>query len=81
MAEGDSKERLLDVRGRACPIPIVELMRVVRAMDPGETIEVLADDRAFPADVAAWCAKTGNTLVVVEGAAGGHRAVVRKERS
>lgn len=71
--------RRLDVRGRACPVPIVELMRVVRALNDGETVEVVADDRAFPADVAAWCAKTGHKLVVLDSPAGAHRAIVRKE--
>jgi TusA-related sulfurtransferase len=51
------------MRGRSCPTPIVELMRTVRELDPDETVEVTADDKAFPADVKAWCQKTGNTLV------------------
>jgi len=71
--------RKLDVRGRACPVPIVELMRAVRALGSGETVEVIADDRAFPADVTAWCAKTGHTLVRLDAPSGDHRAIVRKE--
>jgi tRNA 2-thiouridine synthesizing protein A len=82
MVNGDGVTRhRLDVRGRACPIPIVELMRAIRGMTPGETIEVVADDRAFPADVAAWCTKTGNHLLTIEEEGNGHRALVRKERS
>jgi tRNA 2-thiouridine synthesizing protein A len=55
----------LDVTGRACPIPIVELMRAMGQVGAGEEIEIRADDRAFPADVKAWSAKTGHTLLEV----------------
>lgn len=70
--------RLLDMRGRACPAPIVELMRAVRGMRDGEVIEVLADDRAFPADVAAWCRKTRNALISIETREQLHVAHVQK---
>lgn len=40
-------KRSIDVRGRSCPIPIVELMRAIREVAVGDEIEVLADDRAF----------------------------------
>ena len=70
--------RVLDMRGRACPAPIVELMRAIRGVDDGDTVEVIADDRAFPADVAAWCRKTNNALVKLDTRADGHVAVIRK---
>lgn len=70
--------RVLDVRGRACPAPIVELMRVVRGMEDGEQIEVLADDRAFPADVTAWCRRTRNALVRIETKDDVHLAIIQK---
>jgi tRNA 2-thiouridine synthesizing protein A len=70
--------KTLDVRGRACPIPIVELMRVVKTLAGGEEVEVRADDQAFPADVEAWCKKTGNALVRLAKDESGHVALVRK---
>ena len=66
------------MRGRACPAPIVELMRAIRAMSDGDTVEVIADDRAFPADVTAWCKKTNNALVSLETRADAHVARIRK---
>jgi TusA-related sulfurtransferase len=59
-------------------MPIVELMRAVNKMAVGEAVEVLADDRAFPADVTAWCKKTGNTLVSLSESESVHLAVVKK---
>jgi tRNA 2-thiouridine synthesizing protein A len=68
----------LDVRGRACPMPIVELMRVITSALEGDEIVVLADDHAFPADVEAWCRKTGNKLLEVKEQAGAYEARVVK---
>lgn len=68
----------VDVRGRACPIPIVELGRAAAGMSSGEEAEVLASDRAFPADVEAWCRRTGNVLVGMESLNGSYVARVRK---
>jgi tRNA 2-thiouridine synthesizing protein A len=59
-------------------MPIVELMRTINKMALGDAVEVLADDRAFPADVAAWCKKTGNTLVSLSESENVHHAVVKK---
>ena len=70
--------KVLDMRGRACPAPIVELMRAIRGIGDGDMVEVLADDRAFPADVAAWCRKTNNTLVSINRRADAHVAVIKK---
>jgi TusA-related sulfurtransferase len=68
----------LDARGRACPIPIVQLRRALDSLAPGDVIEVLADDDAFPADVEAWCRKVGHELVSFEGSGGSYQAHVRK---
>ena len=70
--------RTLDVRGRSCPIPIVELMRVIKTLPEGDEVEVKADDKAFPADVEAWCKKTGNALVRLTMENSEHVALVRK---
>ena len=72
-------KRSVDARGRSCPIPIVELMRATNEAAVGDEIEVLSDDRAFPADVRAWCSKTGHTLVSLEPQGAAHAALVRKE--
>jgi len=66
------------MRGRACPAPIVELMRAIRTVGDGDRIEILADDRAFPADVVAWCRKTNNTLVSLDRRADAHVAIIKK---
>jgi TusA-related sulfurtransferase len=45
----------LDVLGRRCPAPVIELARHLRDVDVGEVIAVLADDVAARLDIPAWC--------------------------
>ena len=68
----------IDAKGKSCPLPIVLLARAVRSAGPGETRVVQADDRAFPADVEAWCRKTGNELVTLRDKGRYFEATVRR---
>jgi TusA-related sulfurtransferase len=60
-------------------MPIVALAKEARVLGKGQELLVLSDDAAFPADVTAWCSKTGNRLLSVDKADGHFRAVIRKE--
>ena len=72
----------LDCRGMLCPQPILELARAMRQLQPGSTIEVLADDPAFPMDVQGWCRSTGTSLASLDERDGVYRAVIyARERS
>ena len=53
----------LDCSGMQCPGPIMKVFETVKALEPGETLEVSASDPGFSKDIAAWCRRTGNTLV------------------
>ena len=54
-------DRLLDERGRRCPIPVVNLARMANA-DPRARLLLLADDPAADSDVPAWCSLRGRVL-------------------
>ena len=58
--------RTLDTRGDLCPQPIIDLAAEIATLAPGDVLAVLSDDAAFPADVRAWCAGTGNELLVLD---------------
>ena len=49
--------------------------------DAGGTLEILADDEAFPMDVESWCRSFGATLIDLETAGAAHRAIVSVRRS
>jgi len=45
----------IDMLGRLCPLPIIELARRIGDVAVGETVTVVADDPAAASDVPAWC--------------------------
>ena len=65
MADVDVKETL-DVRGLACPMPVVKTKLAVDRLGAGEVLRVLATDRGSLKDIPAWAEATGNRLVSVE---------------
>lgn len=69
----------LDVKGAACPIPVVKTAKAMRSMSAGETLEILATDPGVEPDMKAWTKQTKNELVSIEQQDGGvFRVVVRK---
>jgi TusA-related sulfurtransferase len=60
------KQIEIDLTGLKCPMPIVELYRLLKKLDAGQQVMVVADDPAFCLDVEAWCSKTGHRLISIE---------------
>ena len=71
-------ERLLDVKGLACPLPVLRANKVLRGMAAGERLRVLATDRAAAADMRAYCRETGHDLVSCSDEAGVLSFVIRR---
>jgi tRNA 2-thiouridine synthesizing protein A len=55
-------ERLLDVRGLSCPVPLAKARAALAAMRPGDALVVLATDPEAPIDLAAMAADHGHRL-------------------
>jgi cysteine desulfurase len=68
----------VDALGRRCPIPVIELAKVIDDVPLGGTIRVLSDDEAARLDIPAWCAMRGQEYVGEEPADHGSAYVVRR---
>lgn len=68
----------VDVRGQACPMPIVKAAQAMRTLAPGELLEVLATDPGSTADFAAWSRTTGHQLLETSSKDGVYRFVLRR---
>lgn len=68
----------LNLTGLKCPLPIVELNRALKKMAPGEELQVIANDPAFPLDVEAWCRRTGHLLPSLQEQDGRYHVRLRK---
>ena len=73
-------DRTLDCVGLFCPIPILKTREALKAMDVGQTLEMLSDDPASEADMKSWTTRTGHELMAIEKNATVFRFIVRKTR-
>ena len=60
--EAGRVERVLDVRGLNCPIPLIRARAALAELAPGDTLVVLATDPEAPIDLAALAADEGHAL-------------------
>jgi tRNA 2-thiouridine synthesizing protein A len=75
----DTPVQTLDVKGAACPIPVVKTAKAMKLMSAGEMLEILATDPGVEPDMKAWTKQTKNELVSIDRQDGGvFRVVVRK---
>ena len=63
----------MDALGKRCPIPVIELAKVIGDVPVGGTVTVLSDDEAARLDIPAWCEMRGQEYVGEEPAERGRR--------
>ncbi len=66
----------LNCEGLNCPMPIVELTKAARTLEPGSKIDVTATDLAFKPDLEAWTRRMGYTIELFEDASDVQHAIV-----
>lgn len=69
---------VVDALGKRCPIPVIELAKVIGGVPVGATVTVLSDDEAARLDIPAWCAMREQEYVGEEPADRGAGYVVRR---
>jgi len=68
----------VDARGLSCPLPIVKTAQAIKALGPGQVLEVLATDPGSVKDFAAWSKTTGHELIESSSDGAVYRFVIRK---
>lgn len=68
----------LDCMGMYCPMPVYKAAEKMKELEPGQVLEVIADDSGITSDMTAWCKSTGNELVEIEEQDGEYHVFVRK---
>ena len=53
----------LDARGLLCPLPVLKLRKRLKALAPGQVLELWADDPAAVVDVPHFCAEAGQDFL------------------
>jgi tRNA 2-thiouridine synthesizing protein A len=77
-AEAMTPVQTVDVRGKACPIPVVKTAKAMKELGSGDVLEVLATDPGVEPDMHAWTKQTGNRLISIDQDGGVFRVLLRK---
>ena len=72
MSDRSRAELHLDVRGLACPLPVLKLRKALLGMTPGQRIRVEATDPVAAIDIPHFLSESGDRLIsaVQEGGVG-----------
>ena len=62
-SDGGEGERIADLRGFRCPLPVLKTRVRLRAMAPGERIVVLTDDPLAGIDIPCFCRQNGQPIL------------------
>ncbi|TQF72568.1 sulfurtransferase TusA [Pseudoalteromonas luteoviolacea] len=62
----DNTDHTLDAIGLRCPEPVMMVRGMVRKMNNGETLLILADDPSTTRDIPSFCEFMDHTLVAKE---------------
>lgn len=69
---------ILDVKGLACPLPILRTKKKLKDVPVGGLLTVLATDPGSVKDMASFCQMTGNELVESSHADGVFTYVIKR---
>ncbi|WP_329351115.1 cysteine desulfurase/sulfurtransferase TusA family protein [Streptomyces sp. NBC_01261] len=69
---------VVNALGKRCPIPVIELAKVIGDVPIGGTVRVLSDDEAARLDIPAWCEMRGQEYMGEERALNGTAYMIRR---
>jgi tRNA 2-thiouridine synthesizing protein A len=66
MSEEIKVEKVMDLKGLPCPMPVVKVSKGIKEVEVGQVIEAVTTDPGALADFPAWAKTSGNEIVKTE---------------
>lgn len=66
MSDDIKISKTFDLKGLACPMPVVKVSKGIKDVEVGEVIEAISTDPGSLTDIPAWARTTGNEIVKTE---------------
>ena len=63
MSDDINAVKILDLKGLACPMPVVKVSKGIKEVEVGEIIEAQTTDPGSLTDFPAWAKTSGNEIV------------------
>ena len=71
-------DRRLDLRGLACPLPVLKTRKALRMLPPGTRLAVEASDPLAAIDIPHFCREAGHRLLATERSAEGWAFLIER---
>jgi tRNA 2-thiouridine synthesizing protein A len=63
MNEDITIEKVMDLKGLPCPMPVVKVSKGIKEVEIGQVIEAVTTDPGSLADFPAWAKSSGNEIL------------------
>lgn len=63
MSASVQADKVLDVKGLLCPLPVIKLSKAIKEMEVGQVVEMQATDPGSQPDMDAWVKNTGHEML------------------
>lgn len=66
MSETINVDKVLDLKGLPCPMPVVKVSKGIKEVSIGQIIEAITTDPGALSDFPAWARTSGNEIIKTE---------------
>lgn len=56
-------DKVVDVSGKVCPLPLISLAKAVRTMEKGQVVRIVGDDPIFEQSVIDFCREGAHVVL------------------
>jgi tRNA 2-thiouridine synthesizing protein A len=63
MGEAIKAEKVMDLKGLPCPMPVVKVSKGIKDIEVGQVLEAVTTDPGALADFPAWARTSGNEIL------------------
>lgn len=63
MSEDIKVDKVMDLKGMPCPMPIVKVSKGIKDVEVGQVVEAITTDPGALADFPAWAKTSGNEIL------------------
>jgi TusA-related sulfurtransferase len=66
MSEAIKVDKVMDLKGLPCPMPIVKVSKGIKEVEIGQVVEAISTDPGSLSDFPAWARTSGNEILKTE---------------
>jgi tRNA 2-thiouridine synthesizing protein A len=79
MSEVIKADKVMDLKGLPCPMPVVKISKGIKEIEVGQVVEAITTDPGALADFPAWARTSGNEILKTEQDDGEIKFFVRRK--